>query len=43
VPILLLGVATAHQLFHATSQHTAKRIALVVLMGLSVALFARSI
>jgi uncharacterized membrane protein YfcA len=43
VPVLLLGVAAGHRLFHATSQRTAKRIALLVLMGLSIALFARSL
>ena len=43
VPVLMLGVAIGHRLFGVTSQHTAKRIALVLLMALSAALFARSV
>jgi uncharacterized protein len=43
IPVLLFGVAIGHRLFHSTTQHTAKRVALLLLMGLSIALFARSI
>jgi len=43
VPVLLVGVAIGHRLFGITTLHTAKRIALLLLMALSTALFARSI
>ena len=43
LPILLLGVAAGHRQFIGASPETAKRVALLLLMGLSVALFARSL
>jgi uncharacterized membrane protein YfcA len=43
LPVLLLGVAAGHRQFVGASPQTAKRIALLLLMGLSIALFARSL
>jgi uncharacterized membrane protein YfcA len=43
LPILLLGVAAGHHQFVGTSPETAKKIALLLLMGLSLALLARSV
>jgi uncharacterized membrane protein YfcA len=43
LPILLLGVAAGHRQFVGTSPETFKKLALLLLMGLSIALFARSL
>jgi uncharacterized protein len=42
-PILLLGVAAGHRQFLGTSPETFKKLALLLLMGLSIALLARSL
>jgi uncharacterized protein len=43
LPILLLGAAAGHCQFVGASPQTAKRTALLLLMGLSIALFIRSL
>jgi uncharacterized protein len=43
LPVLLLGVAAGHRGFVAASPQTAKRFALLLLIGLAVALLVRSI
>ncbi|MEM7024518.1 MAG: hypothetical protein AAF637_18355, partial [Pseudomonadota bacterium] len=42
LPVLMLGVAAGHRLFTSTSPDMAKKIALSLLMLLSVALFVRA-
>lgn len=43
LPILLLGVAAGHRQFLGTSPESFRRLALLLLMGLSIALLARSL
>ena len=43
LPILAIGVSAGNRQFLGTSPETFKKVALVLLIGLSVALFVRSI
>lgn len=43
LPVLLLGVALGNRRFLATSPETFRRVALILLMALAIALFARSV
>jgi uncharacterized membrane protein YfcA len=43
LPVLLLGVAAGHRQFVSASPETSRKLALLLLMGLSIALFVRSL